>query len=71
MNGIFTIWWVPVEVEIWDWNSNQRDRQVIEISNKILQNQRATFDNELASMLVQEEAKMERTKKLWKWKSKY
>lgn len=46
--------------QIWDWNSNQRDRQVIVNQQKILQNQWASFDNELASMLVQEKAKMER-----------
>ena len=44
---------------IWDWNSTNRDRQVIEHQQNMLQNQRSTFDKELESMRVQEEAKIE------------
>jgi len=44
---------------IWDWNSTSRDRQVIEHQQHMLQNQRSTFDKELESMRVQEEAKIE------------
>ena len=48
---------------IWDWNNNNRDRQVIEQQQHILRNQRATFDKEIESLKVQEEAKMEQFRK--------
>jgi len=43
---------------IWDWNSSNRDRQVIEQQQQMLRNQRASFDKELESLLVQEEARI-------------
>ena len=48
---------------IWDWNSNNRERQVIEQQQHMLQNQRASFDKELLSLTVQEEAKIDQYKK--------
>ncbi len=48
---------------IWDWNSNNRERQVIEQQQHILQNKRAAFDKELLSLTVQEEAKIEQYQK--------
>jgi outer membrane protein TolC len=45
--------------KIWDWNSSKRDRQVIEQQQNMLLNQRASFDKEIESLKVQEEAKME------------
>lgn len=48
---------------IWDWNSSSRDRQLIEKQQVILKNQRSTFDRELESLIVQEEAKIEQYKK--------
>ena len=48
---------------IWDWNSNNRERQVIEQQQHILQNKRAAFDKELLSLIVQEEAKIEQYQK--------
>jgi outer membrane protein TolC len=44
---------------IWDWNSTSRERQVIENQQQILRNQRAAFDREIESQLVQEEAKID------------
>ena len=44
---------------IWDWNTTSRDRQLIEHQQNILQNRRSTFDKELESLRVQEEAKIE------------
>ncbi len=43
---------------IWDWNSTSRERQVIENQQQMLRNQRAAFDREIESQLVQEEARI-------------
>jgi outer membrane protein TolC len=51
---------------IWDWNSTSRDRQLIEHQQHMLQNQRSTFDKELESLRVQEEAKIEQYMKSMK-----
>ncbi len=51
---------------IWDWNSTNRERQVIEHQQSILQNQRTSFDKELESLRVQEVAKIEQYKKSMK-----
>lgn len=51
---------------IWDWNSTNRERQVIEHQQSILQNQRSSFDKELESLRVQEVAKIEQYKKSMK-----
>ena len=48
---------------IWDWNQNNRGRQVIEQQQLILLNSRASFDKQLESRLIQEEAKMEQHRK--------
>jgi outer membrane protein TolC len=48
---------------IWDWNSSSRERQVIENQQQMLHNRRATFDQELESMAVQEVARIEQYKK--------
>jgi outer membrane protein TolC len=48
---------------IWDWNTNSRDRQVIEHQQSMLQNKRSSFDKELESLRVQEEAKIEQYRK--------
>ena len=45
--------------KIWDWNHTSREKQVIGYQQKILENQRATFDREMEALLVQEEARME------------
>ena len=45
---------------IWDWNRTGREKQVIENQQQMLRNQRATFDKEIESLLVQEEANMQR-----------
>ena len=45
--------------KIWDWNSSNRDRQVIEQQQNMLLNQRASFDKEIESLKVQEESKIE------------
>lgn len=47
---------------ILDWNSSNREKQVIENQQKMLRNQRATFQKEVESLLVQEEARMEQYK---------
>lgn len=48
---------------IWDWNTNSRDRQMIEHQQSMLQNQRSSFDKELESLRVQEESKIEQYRK--------
>ncbi|MEN8229103.1 MAG: TolC family protein [Bacteroidota bacterium] len=48
---------------IWDWNNNNRERQVIEQQQYMLRNQRATFDKEIESLKVQEEANLEQFRK--------
>lgn len=45
---------------IWDWNRTGREKQVLENRQQMLRNQRATFDKEIESRLVQEEANMDR-----------
>jgi len=45
--------------KIWDWNSTNREKRLIGYQQQILQTQRAIFDKEIESLLVQEEAKME------------
>jgi outer membrane protein TolC len=44
---------------IWDWNKSSREKQLIGYQQQILQTQRASFDKEIESLLVQEEAKIE------------
>ncbi|MCK4751503.1 MAG: TolC family protein, partial [Bacteroidales bacterium] len=48
---------------IWDWNSSNREKQVIANQQQMLHNQRATFDKEIESLRVQEEAKIEQYRK--------
>ncbi len=45
--------------KIWDWNTTSREKQLIGYQQQILQTQRASFDKELESLMVQEEASME------------
>jgi len=45
--------------KIWDWNSTSREKQLIGYQQQILQTQRASFDKEIETLLVQEEAKIE------------
>jgi outer membrane protein TolC len=45
--------------KIWDWNSTSREKQLIGYRQQILQNQRASFDREIESLLAQEEARIE------------
>ena len=45
---------------IWDWNSTGRDKEVIVRQQQMLQNQREAFDREIESLMVMEEAKIER-----------
>lgn len=52
-----------IKWNIWDWNSSNRERQLIEQRQLILANQRSTFDKELESLRVQEEAKIEQYRK--------
>ena len=49
--------------KIWDWNKTSREKQVIGYQQQILQNQRASFDREIESLMVQEEAKIEQFRK--------
>lgn len=44
---------------IWDWNKSSREKQIIGYQQEMLQTQRASFDKEIESLLVQEEAKIE------------
>ena len=44
---------------IWDWNKSSREKQIIGYQQEMLKSQRAGFDQEIASRLVQEEAKIE------------
>ena len=48
--------------KIWDWNKSSREKQLIGYQQQMLQNQRASFDRELESLMVQEEAKIEQYK---------
>lgn len=43
---------------IWDWNHTSREKQLIGYQQEMLQNQRASFDREIESLLVQEESKI-------------
>jgi outer membrane protein TolC len=45
--------------KLWDWSHTKNEKQVIGYQQQVLQNQRATFDKELTSLLVQEEARIE------------
>jgi outer membrane protein TolC len=45
--------------KIWDWNRTSREKQLIGYQQQILQTQRASFDKEIETLLVQEEAKIE------------
>ena len=45
--------------KIWDWNSTSREKEILGYQQEMLQTQRASFDKELESLLVQEEAKIE------------
>ncbi len=45
--------------KIWDWNNTSREKQLIGYQQQMLQTQRASFDKELESLMVQEEASME------------
>ncbi|MFO7670666.1 MAG: TolC family protein [Bacteroidales bacterium] len=48
---------------IWDWNATGHEKQVIENQQMMLRNQRATFNKEISSNLVQEEARIEQYQK--------
>jgi len=45
--------------KIWDWSHTKNEKKLIGYQQKVLQNQRASFDKELESLLVQEEARIE------------
>ncbi len=45
--------------KLWDWSHSKNEKQVIGYQQEVLQNQRASFDKELESLLVQEEARIE------------
>jgi len=45
--------------KLWDWNQTNNEKKVIGYQQQVLQNQRATFDKELTSLLVQEEARID------------
>ena len=45
--------------KIWDWNTTSREKQLIGYQQKMLHTQRASFDKEIESLLVQEEARIE------------
>lgn len=45
--------------KIWDWNSTAREKELIGYQQEMLQTQRASFDKEIESLLVQEEARIE------------
>lgn len=45
--------------KLWDWSHTKNEKQVIGYQQQVLLNQRATFDKELESLLVQEEARIE------------
>jgi len=49
--------------KIWDWNKTSREKQVIGYQQQILQNQRASFDREIETLMVQEEARIEQYRK--------
>jgi outer membrane protein TolC len=45
--------------KIWDWNSTSREKQLIGYQQQMLRSQRASFDKEIETQLVQEEARIE------------
>jgi outer membrane protein TolC len=45
--------------KIWDWNSTSREKELIGYQQQMLQNQRASFDREIESLMVQEKANIE------------
>lgn len=45
--------------KIWDWSQSSREKQLIGYQQEMLQTQRTSFDMELESKLVQEEARIE------------
>jgi outer membrane protein TolC len=45
--------------KIWDWNNTSREKQLIGYQQQMLQTQRASFDKEIESLKVQEEASIE------------
>ncbi len=49
--------------KIWDWNLSARERQLVEHQRNMLKNQRASFDMEMESRKVQEEARIKQYKK--------
>jgi len=49
--------------KIWDWNTTSREKQLIGYQQQILQNQRTSFDREIESLMVQEEARIEQYRK--------
>ena len=49
--------------KIWDWNKTSREKQLIGYQQQILQNQRTSFDREIESLMVQEEARIEQYRK--------
>ena len=55
--------WAGLKWKIWDWNKTSREKQVIGYQQQILQNQRASFDREIESLMLQEEAKIEQYRK--------
>jgi outer membrane protein TolC len=49
--------------KIWDWSNSAREKQMIGYQQQILENQRTSFDREMESLLVQEEARVEQYRK--------
>jgi outer membrane protein TolC len=45
--------------KIWDWNTTSREKQLIGYQQQMLHTQRASFDQEIESLMVQEEARIE------------
>jgi outer membrane protein TolC len=45
--------------KIWDWHNSAREKELIGYRQQMLENQRASFDRETESLLVQEEARVE------------
>lgn len=45
--------------KIWDWNSTSREKELLGYQQQMLQNQRTSFDREMESLMVQEEARIE------------
>ncbi|MGW8316829.1 MAG: TolC family protein, partial [Bacteroidales bacterium] len=45
--------------KIWDWNSSNREKEVIANQQRMLNNQRASFTREIESQLAQERSRME------------